>query len=115
MDQLEENYERGDTITGAATGYDDLDELLSGLQPSTLNIVGARPAMGKCVAWFTPMVDLETGDVVTADELMRRATERGSLAVQAIGDDGRLTLADVNVCLDDGVKGRLHPPHTVRS
>jgi replicative DNA helicase len=44
---LEENYERGDTITGAATGYDDLDELLSGLQPSTLNIVGARPAMGK--------------------------------------------------------------------
>ena len=32
MDQLEENYERGDTITGAATGYDDLDELLSGLQ-----------------------------------------------------------------------------------
>jgi replicative DNA helicase len=47
MDQLEENYERGDTITGVATGYDDLDELLSGLQPSTLNIVGARPAMGK--------------------------------------------------------------------
>ena len=43
MDQLEENYERGDTITGAATGYDDLDELLSGLQKSTLNIVGARP------------------------------------------------------------------------
>ncbi len=104
MDQLEANYERGDTITGAATGYDDLDELLSGLQPSTLNIVGARPAMGKCVAWFTPMVDLESGDVVTADELMRRATERGSLRVQAIGDDGRLTVADVNVCLDDGVK-----------
>jgi replicative DNA helicase len=47
MDRLEENYERGDTITGVATGYDDLDELLSGLQPSTLNIVGARPAVGK--------------------------------------------------------------------
>ncbi|MEM9745946.1 MAG: replicative DNA helicase [Actinomycetota bacterium] len=47
MDQLEENFERGDIITGTATGYDDLDELLSGLQPSTLNIVGARPAMGK--------------------------------------------------------------------
>src|SRR5690606_30904715 len=45
MDQLEANYERGDTITGAATGYDDLDEMLSGLQPSTLNIVGARPAV----------------------------------------------------------------------
>ena len=29
------------------TGSDDLDEMLSGLQPSTLNIIGARPAMGK--------------------------------------------------------------------
>ena len=47
MDQLQETFDRGDTITGTATGYNDLDELLSGLQPSTLNIVGARPAMGK--------------------------------------------------------------------
>jgi replicative DNA helicase len=47
MDQLQETFERGSTITGVPTGYHDLDELLSGLQPSTLNIVGARPAMGK--------------------------------------------------------------------
>ncbi|MFM2077641.1 MAG: replicative helicase [Actinomycetota bacterium] len=47
MDQLQETFERGDTITGVPTGYNDLDELLSGLQPSTLNIIGARPAMGK--------------------------------------------------------------------
>jgi replicative DNA helicase len=46
-DHLESTYERGSSITGTATGYHDLDELLSGLQPSTLNIVGARPAMGK--------------------------------------------------------------------
>ncbi len=47
MDRLEETFARGDTISGTATGYHDLDELLSGLQPSTLNIVGARPAVGK--------------------------------------------------------------------
>jgi replicative DNA helicase len=47
MDKLQETFERGDIITGTATGFHDLDELLSGLQPSTLNIVGARPAMGK--------------------------------------------------------------------
>jgi replicative DNA helicase len=46
-DHLEENYGRGDTITGTATGLTELDDLLLGLQPSTLNIVGARPAMGK--------------------------------------------------------------------
>jgi len=47
MESLEDLYGRGNSITGTATGFPDLDELLNGLQPSTLNIIGARPAMGK--------------------------------------------------------------------
>ncbi len=47
LDRLEQLYERGDTITGVETGYADLDELLSGLQPNAFYVVGARPAMGK--------------------------------------------------------------------
>ena len=31
VDRIEENFARGDTITGVATGYDDLDELAVGL------------------------------------------------------------------------------------
>ena len=56
IERIEENFTRGDTITGVATGYADLDEMLSGLQPSTLNIVGARPAMGKAQV-DSPIVD----------------------------------------------------------
>lgn len=47
MTRLEQLYEAGSAITGTPTGYVDLDELLSGLQPSALVVVGARPAMGK--------------------------------------------------------------------
>ncbi len=47
LDRLELLVERGQTITGTPTGYLDLDDLLSGLQPSSLVVVGARPAMGK--------------------------------------------------------------------
>ncbi len=47
LDRLEQLYERGDAITGVETGYTDLDELLSGLQPNAFYVVGARPAMGK--------------------------------------------------------------------
>ena len=47
LDRLEELYEQGNAITGLPTGYVDFDELLSGLQPSNLVIVGARPSMGK--------------------------------------------------------------------
>lgn len=55
LTRLEMLYEKGDSITGVATGYHDLDELLSGLQPSSLVIVGARPATGKALALDTPI------------------------------------------------------------
>ena len=90
MDRLEETYARGDSITGTATGYHDIDELLSGLQPSTLNIVGARPAMGKCVAWDTPMVDVATGEVVTARRARRPGRgARRARRCAALDADGR--------------------------
>jgi replicative DNA helicase len=47
LDRIEELAQRSSRITGIATGYTDLDEILAGLQPSSLTIVGARPAMGK--------------------------------------------------------------------
>ena len=47
LDHLEQLFSRGESITGLATGYADLDDQLAGLQPSNLIVVGARPAMGK--------------------------------------------------------------------
>jgi len=45
--QLEKRYAEKKSITGTATGYKDLDELTSGLQPSDLLIIAGRPSMGK--------------------------------------------------------------------
>jgi replicative DNA helicase len=47
LDRLEELYEGGQSITGIPTGFVDLDELTSGLQPNALYVVGARPSAGK--------------------------------------------------------------------
>lgn len=47
LDHLEDIVGRGQSITGMPTGFLDLDELLSGLQPNALYVVGARPSMGK--------------------------------------------------------------------
>ncbi|MBM4262833.1 MAG: replicative DNA helicase [Deltaproteobacteria bacterium] len=44
---VEKLYERKEMITGVATGFDDLDKLTAGLQPSDLIIVAGRPGMGK--------------------------------------------------------------------
>ncbi len=47
LERIEKLYEQGDFITGTPTGYQDLDEITSGLQPNTLVVVGARPSVGK--------------------------------------------------------------------
>ena len=47
LDRIEELSHGRDTVTGITTGYADLDKILAGLQPSSLTIVGARPATGK--------------------------------------------------------------------
>jgi replicative DNA helicase len=44
---LDALYERGQRITGLETHYKDLDDMTSGLQPSDLVILAARPSMGK--------------------------------------------------------------------
>ncbi len=45
--EVERLYANQGQLTGLATGFKDLDELTSGLQPSDLVIIAGRPAMGK--------------------------------------------------------------------
>ena len=47
VDHLEALHERDTDLTGVPTGFRDLDELLLGLQPANLVVVGARPSAGK--------------------------------------------------------------------
>jgi replicative DNA helicase len=47
LERLEKLYESKGSLTGLATGFKDLDEMTSGLQPADLVIVAGRPSMGK--------------------------------------------------------------------
>src|SRR6201988_4887271 len=47
FERLEKIFREGKSITGVSTGYTELDKLLSGLQPSELLILAARPSQGK--------------------------------------------------------------------
>ena len=47
FERLERIFREGKSITGVSTGYMELDKLLSGLQPSELLILAARPSQGK--------------------------------------------------------------------
>jgi replicative DNA helicase len=47
LGRIEELFNSGGDITGLSTGFQDLDGMTSGLQPSDLVIVAGRPSMGK--------------------------------------------------------------------
>ncbi len=47
MKGIRERKARGGGISGISTGFPKLDELLDGLRPATLTIIGARPKQGK--------------------------------------------------------------------
>ncbi len=47
LERLEKLYADPGSITGVPTGFVDLDEILSGLQPGEMSVLAARPSMGK--------------------------------------------------------------------
>ena len=47
LDKISKLYENKAGLTGLPTGFRDLDKLTSGLQPSDLILIAARPSMGK--------------------------------------------------------------------
>jgi replicative DNA helicase len=81
LEAIERLHEDHREITGVPTGFAELDRLTSGLQPSNLIIVAARPGVGKALALDTPLPTptgwTTMGDVSVGDEL--------------IGADGRPT------------------------
>lgn len=47
FEELTKRFEQKEAVTGVTTGYNRLDQMTAGLQPSDLIIVAARPSMGK--------------------------------------------------------------------
>lgn len=47
IQQIEDYSQRQGMITGIATGFTDFDKMTSGLQPSEMIVIAARPSMGK--------------------------------------------------------------------
>ena len=47
IDAIEKLYERKGGITGISTGFIEFDRMTSGLHPSEMIVIAARPSMGK--------------------------------------------------------------------
>jgi replicative DNA helicase len=104
IDKLEHLSREGKSITGTASGFQDLDTITGGFQPGNLVILAARPSMGKCLAGSSLVYDPDTGARRRIDEVVA-AWERGErMSVAAVGPDFRLHRAPVSAAVRSGVQ-----------
>src|SRR5207244_2820787 len=107
FERIDRRYQEKGTVTGVPTGFTDLDQPTSGLQPADLAIVAARPAMGKCLKFDAEIVDARTGEVSTIHEIVARE----AAAVWTLDAAGRLQVTAPSQFVDDGIK----PVYRVRT
>jgi replicative DNA helicase len=83
IDKIDEAYKTKQALTGIPTGFDRLNEMTSGFQPSDFVIIGARPSIGKTALALnmaahiafkhrrpTAFFSLEMSDVALAQRLI---------------------------------------------
>jgi replicative DNA helicase len=99
-DILEERGETRGRINGLETGYKSLDQILQGLQPSSMTIIGARPGTGKTA--FALGILIHVGAVVKRPalffslEMSRQELAERILASTARIDSSKLRTGDLS-------------------
>ncbi len=92
--QINELFTNPDPITGLRTGFKELDNLTAGLQPSSLNVLAARPSMGKTALALTigQAVALREGTTVGIFSLEMSAVQ---LVMRMLCSEARVDMSRV--------------------
>ena len=87
MDEIDAISSRGGAAAGVPTGFVELDQVTNGLHPGQMVIVAGRPAMGKCLAAETPVLDLGSGRSMTIEEFVRRGLAGEPVSLSTLAPD----------------------------
>jgi replicative DNA helicase len=102
MERIERLHQQGKQVTGVPSGFKDLDEMTTGLQPSDLVILAARPSMGKtafCLNLAAHAAANGTGVAFFSLEMAKESLVQRLLCAEARVDSQRVrrgTLSDTD-------------------
>ena len=102
--KLAELSREGKSITGTASGFEDLDMITGGFQPGNLIILAARPSMGKCLAGSALVYDPTTGARRRIDEVVSDVERGRDAFVASVASDLQLRTSKVSAGLRSGVQ-----------
>ncbi|HEV2386447.1 MAG TPA: replicative DNA helicase [Candidatus Acidoferrales bacterium] len=89
--RLERMLSEGRQLTGLSTGYRQLDDLTSGLQPSELVILAARPSMGKTALALNVAENVALGERKPV-AVFSLEMSKESLLMRLLGSRGELDM-----------------------
>src|SRR5437870_1768688 len=81
-------FDRGQRVTGVETGFADLDNMTSGLQPGELIIIAARPSLGKTALALNIAAHAATQGKVVG--LFSLEMSKESLVIRLLCSEGRI-------------------------
>lgn len=100
FDKIEELYLNKGKITGVPSGFNDLDDKLSGLQKSDLVLVAARPSMGKTSFIMNIVQNAGIREKVPTAifslEMSKEQLTQRLLCAEALIDAHRLRVGDIS-------------------
>jgi replicative DNA helicase len=89
FDRISQLFDGGKRITGVATGYHQLDDLTSGLQPSELIILAARPSVGKTAFALNISMNIAIRSKLPV-AIFSLEMAKGSLLMRLLSDQARI-------------------------
>jgi replicative DNA helicase len=105
---IEDLYERKEAITGAASGFKDLDELTTGFQKGDLIIIGGRPSMGKTALGLNIAqhvgIDMKEPVAVFSLEMSTKQLVLRMLCSEAMVDSNRVRKGFISSKAEDWVR-----------
>lgn len=99
LNEIQELYSKKKRVTGVATGFADMDNMLSGLHNSDLILIAARPAMGKTAFALNiatnAAVNAGVGVALFSLEMSKQQCTNRILAVQSMVDSQKLSRGEL--------------------
>jgi replicative DNA helicase len=92
IDQIDERFQSDGSVTGVATGFDEFDRLVNGLEPGSLYIIAGRPSMGKTTFAMNICEHVAQDGLVQVFSLEMPADQ---LATRSIASLGRVPLQEL--------------------
>lgn len=104
LEKVQEMAGRSVMLTGLTTGFKELDEMTSGLQPSDLIVIAARPSMGKCLPAHTLIDNPQTGERLTIEDYVKQSIK----TVFGLNASGKVRPTEITAWVDSGIKPCYH-------